>query len=270
MEIPEIGSMIREIKIRSEEIKIAEIRPWETRSPVVNLIELNPVTSQIGQPIVDVPGCVEARQSNNMKLLEDDPKGNLVLCDGSVPYFKPIQFEPEVILETPKQKIDTRLKEKPGFNTNVIDKIPKIESPTPTLSDNEVECPTQEIVYEQPIGLILDSGRKEVTGYRLEGTRCIVETKDVAIIKQAINSLPPTGAVVTTASIAMVATTSALMAKPLAEILLKIIKPVIKKVIRKIAFIQGKTVKVESVKERRDAQRDRVNAIHSLRSALKK
>lgn len=107
MEIPEIGSGIREIKIRSAEIKIAEIRPWEVRSPVVNRIGLDPITQKIGRPIVDIPGCVEARQSDNMELLEDDPKGNLTLCDGGVPYFRPIQFEPEIILQTPKPKADT-------------------------------------------------------------------------------------------------------------------------------------------------------------------
>jgi len=76
--------------------------------------------------------------------------------------------------------------------------------------------------------------------------------------------------VVTTASIAVVATTSALLAKPFADILLKVIKPTTKKIIKKIASIRGKEVKVESVKDRRDAQRDRVNAIQALRKALKK
>ena len=38
MEIPEIRSGIREINIRSAEINIAEVRPWEIRSPVVDRI----------------------------------------------------------------------------------------------------------------------------------------------------------------------------------------------------------------------------------------
>jgi len=273
MEIPEIGSGISEIKIRSEEIKIAEIkiRPWEIRSPVVNRIGLDPITNEIGRPIVEIPGCVEARQSNNMQLLEDDPKGNLTLCDGNIPYFRPIQFEPEVILQTPKPKADTRKKEEPATDTNIVKEVPKTQPPaSPPSPDSKIECPTQELLDEQPIGLIFDSGRKEVTGYRLEGKQCFVETKDVTIVEQAVNALPPTGTVVTTASIAVVATTSALMAKPFADILLRVIKPVTKKVVKKIASIRGKTVKVESVRERRDAQRDRVNAIQALRKALKK
>jgi hypothetical protein len=268
-EIPEVGIRIGEINVRSRKIKIAEIRPWEIRSPVVNRIGLDPITNQIGRPIVEIPGCVEARQSNNMELLKDDPKGNLTLCDGSIPYFRPIQFEPEVILETPKAKVDTIKKEEPIADTSIIKEIPKTPPIDPPPED-KIECPTQELLDEQPVGLIFDSGRKEVTGYRLEGRQCIVETKDVTIVEQAVNALPPTETVVTTASIAVVATTSALMAKPLADILLRVVKPVTKKVVKKIASIRGKTVKVESVEERRAAQRDRVGAIQTLKKALKK
>ena len=269
MEIPEVGIRIGEINIRSREIKIAEIRPWEIRSPVVDRIGLDPITNKIGRPIVDIPGCVEARQSNNMQLLEDDPKGNLTLCDGNIPYFRPIQFEPEVILKTPRPKADTRKKEEPVTNTDVIKEVPKTPPVTPPPED-KIECPTQELLDKQPVGLIFDGGRKEVTGYRLEGKQCIVETKDVTIVEQAVNALPPTGTVVTTASIAVVATTSALIAKPFADILLRVIKPVTKQVVKKIASIRGKTSKIESVRERRDSQRDRVNAIQTLRKALKK
>ena len=44
-----------------------------------------------------------------------------------------------------------------------------------------------------------------------------------------------------TASIAVVATTSALLAKPLADLLLKVVKPTVKKVVKKIAALRGKT-----------------------------
>ena len=269
MEIPEIGIRIGEINVRSREIKIAEIRPWEIRSPVVNRIGLDPITNKIGRPIVDIPGCVEARQSDNMQLLEDDPKGNLILCDGGIPYFRPIQFEPEVILQTPKAKTDQKKKEPEVPEPPVTPDVPNTP-PAPAPPEDNIECPTQELLDSQPVGLIFDSGRKEVTGYRLEGKQCIVETKDVTIVEQAINAIPPTGTVVTTASIAVVATTSALMAKPFADILLRAVKPITKKVIKKIASIRGKTSKIESVAERRDAQRDRVNAIQTLRKALKK
>ena len=71
--------------------------------------------------------------------------------------------------------------------------------------------------------------------------------------------------VTTTASIAVVATTSALLAKPLADLLLKVVKPTVKKVIKKIAAIRGKSVKNESVRERQGQQRQRNKAIRVLK-----
>ena len=62
--------------------------------------------------------------------------------------------------------------------------------------------------------------------------------------------LPPISTVTTTASIAVVATTSALLAKPLADLLLRLIKPTIKKLITKLNKILGKKVKVESLRVR--------------------
>jgi len=81
--------------------------------------------------------------------------------------------------------------------------------------------------------------------------------------------LPAPEAATTTAAIALVATTSALLAKPLADILLRVIKPTIKKVVKKIADIRGKETKVLSASVRRAEQRDRNQAIKQLRSALK-
>ena len=72
-----------------------------------------------------------------------------------------------------------------------------------------------------------------------------------------------------TASIAVVATTSALLAKPLADLLLKVVKPVTKKVVKKIATLRGKKPPVLSAAERKSEQRDRNRAIKILRSALK-
>ena len=47
--------------------------------------------------------------------------------------------------------------------------------------------------------------------------------------------------VATTGGIAVVATTSALLAKPLADLLLKVVKPAVKKAIGKIQKMLGKT-----------------------------
>jgi hypothetical protein len=61
--------------------------------------------------------------------------------------------------------------------------------------------------------------------------------------------------VTTTATIAIVATSTAIFAKPIADLLLKAVKPTVKKVIKKIKEKLGKKVKVESVYERQKWQR---------------
>ena len=74
--------------------------------------------------------------------------------------------------------------------------------------------------------------------------------------------------VTTTASIAVVATSSALLAKPLADLLLKAVKPAVKKVVKKIASLRGKTPPVLSAGERRAEQRQMNEAVKELRSVF--
>ena len=260
MSIPKIQISRNSIR----KIDVPDISNWLT-APTPSFFNQSPVTTQIGFPIVDIPGCVEARnnQSNN-NLPDDDPKGNFVLCDGNVPSYNPINFEPEQMIFTepaPVPKTKT-----PSSKTPEI-KPPKIPKDVTSV---KVDCPSAKQLAEEPVGFLFDSGRKKITGYRLEGNQCIRLVEDVPIPQQVINAVPPIGTVVTTAGIAAVATTSALLAKPFADLLLRVVKPVTKKVIKKIAAIRGKEVKIESVEERRVAQRDRNHAILALRRALKK
>lgn len=246
-------------------IDVPDVTNWLT-APTPSFFNQSPVTTKIGFPIVNIPGCVETRNAqNNNNLPIDDPKGNIVLCDGHVPSYNPIDFQPEQMIFTepaPVPKTKT-----PSPKTPEV-KPPKI--PKDAIPPAKVDCPSPKQLAEEPVGFLFDSGRKKITGYRLEGNQCIRLVEDVPIPQQVINAVPPIGTVVTTAGIAAVATTSALLAKPFADLLLRVVKPVTKKVIKKIASIRGKKVKVESVGERRVAQRDRNHAILALRRALKK
>ena len=111
--------------------------------------------------------------------------------------------------------------------------------------------------------------RKVVSGYKLVGNECIQITEKVPLPTQIIAGLPSPGTVMTTGGIAVVATASAIAAKPLADILLKLVKPTVKKVMKKLAKIRGKEEVFLSVEERRAQQRERTQAIRALRSALK-
>jgi len=229
-----------------------------------------PVVIDIGQPIVNVPGCVEAHETNNAKnnqVSSDDPKGTITYCDAGVPNYDPIQFEPEEMIITrpaPVPKTDTP--EKPKPKTEELPTPPAAEIP----STPEIECPTQKQLLEEPVGFIFDGGRQRVTGYELQDTQCVRLVEDVKILEQVVNAIPPAGVITTTATIAVVATTSALLAKPFADILLKVVKPTVKKVLKKVAQIRGKQLKVESVRERQVEQRLRNEAISKLKSVAAK
>ena len=57
------------------------IRVWQIQPPQSLNIQA-PVTVELGFPIINMPGCVEARKNSreNSALLTNDPKGNVVLC----------------------------------------------------------------------------------------------------------------------------------------------------------------------------------------------
>ena len=268
-EIPEIrGGSIDDIDITIKEIRINPI-PIFNSSSVNNVISVPPpVTVNIGSPIVDVPGCVEAHEVNeNNELEEDDPKGTKVFCDGQMPSFNPIQYEPEQMVFQEEQKLPVTKTDSPKPPETPEVTPPKTKAPAAATAS--IECPTKVQQKQEPVGTLVEGFRKKVIGYELIDNTCVQITEPVPLPKQIIAGLPAPGVVVTTGGIAVIATTSALMAKPLADILLKVVKPVVKKVVKKIASIRGKKPKVLSVSERVNEQRDRNRAIMELRQTLK-
>jgi hypothetical protein len=250
---------IREIQIR--ELGIQPV-PDYLMYPTQSLPVAPAVTLQIGTPIVDLPGCVEAHPDGGPQLAQDDPRGARTYCDGSVPSFNPIEYSPEEMLITKPPQADTRQPKAPPAPE--LPATPKIPPATA-----KVDCPTPAQAAKEPVGTFVEGFRKKVTEYKLIGNQCIQITEPVPLPEQIIAGLPSAGSVVTTGGIAVVATASALMAKPLADILLKVIKPTVKKVMKKIAAIRGKSVPVLSVRDRRDLQRERSHAIRVLRQTLK-
>jgi hypothetical protein len=248
---------INEIKVTGK--PIPEINIFDPAIPQVFTGYPMPVTVDIGFPVVDIPGCVETRESNDLR--EVDPRGNMVLCDGQVPSYNPPNFEPNQMLPTQRPKVDTKQPKPP--------EAPDLPIPKTPPATAKVDCPTPAQQAKEPVGTYIEGFRKKVTDYQLVGNQCIQITEPVPIPEQIIAGLPSPGAVMTTGGIAVVATASALMAKPLADILLKVIKPTVKKVMKKIAAIRGKSVPVLSVAERQDLQRERSHAIRELRKVLK-
>jgi hypothetical protein len=257
MEIPDIGA--GNIQIRK--LDIPPVMDIFNSAPTP-IPYAAPVVVNIGIPIVDVPGCVEAHEAKNKNnnLIQDDPRGILTFCDGNLPSFNPINFEPNQSLPTPAPKIDTRQSDKP--DPEIINAIPPAAPPATA----NIQCPTASQQAKEPVGTYLEGFRKKVTGYELIGNECVQLTEKVPLPEQVIAGLPQPGSVVATGSIAVIATTSALLAKPLADFLLKVVKPTVKKVMKKIATVRGKKIPVLSASERREEQRLRNQAIKTLRS----
>jgi len=256
---------IKEINISGISIPdVTIVDPSNYSSPPIPLAP--PVVVDIGVPVVDIPGCVEAHESNNKSKTvgQDDKDGLVTYCDAGIPSFNPIRYEPEQMIMTSPAPV-------PKTKTPETPKIPKTpEVKQPPAKTTEVQCPTPAQEAKEPVGTLVEGFRKKVVAYELVGNQCIQRTEKVPLPQQLVAGLPSGGMVVSTGGIAVVATTSALLAKPLADILLKVVKPTIKKVMKKIAKIRGKQMKIESVKERRAEQRLRNEAIAKLRSVQAK
>ena len=223
------------------DVFITELRPWETVVPTTYGID-PPVVIRAGTPIIDMPGCVKVHkenvrdQSRNKNLVNDDPKGNMVLCDAGMPYYEPPNYDARELTwqtVTPDQEEGDE-----GLNVDEPD-LGTPDSPgtpdTPT-TDGPIECPP---LNARRIGDRNQKGDEQVKEYKLtpDGKICETIWEPVPAVEQY---LPSVGIVTTTATIATVATASALFAKPLADLLLKAVKPAIKKAMTKIQKLLGK------------------------------
>ena len=267
------GIWVRTPKVANVEIGELADRSW-LENPPQAVPKVVPVTINAGTPIVDMPGCVKVHKENvkqrskNKMLVNDDPEGNTVLCDAGAPFYEPADYDyKDLSWETIYTETD---QEAGGIDTGGDVPAPDIDPPsppkTPPQTAEDIDCPP---ANARRIGDLNQAGTEKVTGYKLSPDKkeCITQWEVLSFTEQYLPSVP---IVSTTATIAVVATSSALLAKPLADLLLKVIKPVVKKVLAKVDKIRGKKEKVLSVRERLLAQRDRNRAVMELRKALKK
>jgi len=258
MEIPPIRTdLVPDIRVQQQPAWVTN--PPQAIPPVV------PITSQVGIPIIDMPGCVEAHdqgdKSNSIKT--DDAQGAKIFCDAGMPSFNPIQFEPEQMIITRPPAVGGT---KPGKPTPPEAKTDTPPPPSPPTAN--IECPTKVQKAQEPVGTLVEGFRKKVTGYELIDKTCVQITEPVPLPTQILAGLPSGGQVMQVGGIAVIATSSALLAKPLADILLKAVKPTVKKVMKKIATLRGKKPPILSAGERRAEQRQMNHAVKALRSVF--
>jgi len=232
-------------EVGSVQIQNVTVPNYHVHQPNVNHLT-PPVVVNIGNPIIDMPGCVKAHQDNqyhksglpvDRNLVEDDPDKAMIVCDATIPSYTPMNYEPEQL---------TIVREAP-----VPDVPPPPDTPQPDVTppeippkEEETECPAP----NQPrVGDLTQNGEERVIGHELQGTTCVVLYEPTTAVEKF---LPSTNQVSTTAAIAVVATASA-AATPL---LLRVIKPIIKKA---TDFVKKKLGKKPYVPSRNEIQANR-------------
>lgn len=236
IEIPQINLRgtynINGTLVTIPDIRQVDNRLWIQETPHAIPIAV-PITIQVGTPVIEMPGCVKVNKENakernrNKQLVNDDPKGNVVLCDGGMPYYEPPDYsssglEWQTVYGEPEEIEEGVEVEQP------VPPSPEVEAPeTPTGSKEEVPCPP---INARRIGDRNQKGDEQVKEYKLTPDGLICETvwEPVPAVEQFV---PSAGQVSTTAVIATVATASALFAKPLADLILRVVKPILKKAI---------------------------------------
>ena len=133
------------------------------RQPTVDHL-VPPVVLQIGNPIVNMPGCVKMHKDNQYHnngipidkgLVENDPDRAMTVCDAEYPSYDAMNYEPEQLIitrETPPPAVEPP----PAPPEFQADEIPETKQ--------EVPCPGP---GQLRIGDITQSGDERVIGHRL-------------------------------------------------------------------------------------------------------
>ena len=231
--------------VGSVQIQNVTVPNYHVHQPNVNHLT-PPVVVNIGNPIIDMPGCVKAHQDNqyhksglpvDRNLVEDDPDQAMIVCDATIPSYDAMNYEPE-------QLIFTREAEVPPVAPPPDTSQPDVTPPEIPPKEEETECPAP----NQPrVGDLTQDGSEKVVGHELQGTTCVVLYEPTTAVEKY---LPSTNQVSVTAAIAVVATASA-AATPL---LLRVIKPIIKKA---TDFVKKKLGKKPYIPSRNEIQANR-------------
>ena len=203
-----------------------------------------PVTTQIGFPIVEMPGCVKMHQDNkdhvtrmpfDHDLVNQDEKGSTTLCPhGEYPSYDAMEYTPEQLIiqrETPPPPVEPPPEIDP----------PEIPDTGDLGKQEDVACPGP---GQLRVGDVTQSGDERVVGHQLidNGKTCETLYEPTTPIEKFLPSINQTTSVT---ALAVVATAGA-AATPL---LIRIIRPVIKKIWTTLQKKIGKNVELPTRSE---------------------
>ena len=181
------------------------------------------VTTQIGFPIVEMPGCVKMHQDNkdhvtripfDHDLVNQDEKGSTTLCPhGEYPTYDAMDYQPEQLIitrEVPPPPVEPP-PTPPEFTPDAI----------PEAKQEDVACPGP---GQLRVGDLTQSGDERVIGHELseDGKTCVTLYEATTAVEKFI---PSANQATNTLAIAVIATAGA-TATP---IILRIVRPILKK-----------------------------------------
>ena len=181
------------------------------------------VTTQIGFPIVEMPGCVKMHQDNkdhvtrmpfDHDLVNQDEKGSTTLCPhGEYPTYDAMDYQPEQLIitrEVPPPPVEPP-PTPPEFTPDAI----------PEAKQEDIACPGP---GQLRVGDLTQSGDERVIGHELseDGKTCITLYEATTAVEKFI---PSANQATNTLAIAVIATAGA-TATP---IILRIVRPILKK-----------------------------------------
>ena len=225
---------IPRIHVKEVDIPNIYLPDWMSRQPNVDHL-VPPVVLNIGNPIVDIPGCVKMHRDNqyhnnglpiDRNLVENDPDRAMIVCDAEVPSYDAMNFEPE-------QLIITREAEVPNVRPPDVE-APEVPSTGDLGKKEEVPCPGPGNLR---VGDITQSGDERVIGHKLSDDGKVCETlyEPTTAVEKFI---PSTNQATNALAIAVIATAGA-TATP---IILRIVKPILTKIWKTIQKKTGKKV----------------------------
>ena len=149
----------------SVQIQNVTVPNYHVHEPNVNHLT-PPVVLNIGNPIIDMPGCVKAHQDNqyhksglpvDRNLVEDDPDQAMIVCDATIPSYDAMNYEPEQLIFTREAPVP------PVAPPPEVD--PPEVPPTGDLGkEEELPCPGP---GQLRVGDLTQSGDERVTGHEL-------------------------------------------------------------------------------------------------------
>ena len=238
---------IPRINVKEVDIPNIYLPDWMSRQPNVDHL-VPPVVLNIGNPIVDIPGCVKMHRDNqyhnnglpiDKNLVENDPDRAMIVCDAEVPSYDAMNYEPEQLIITREAPVPP------------VAPPPDVEPPeVPSTGDLKVEkdpdCPGPGNLR---VGDTTQTGEERVVGHQLipdpaNPTKKICQTlyEPTTIVEKFLPTISQTTNVT---ALAVVATAGA-AATPL---LIRIIRPVVKKLWTTTQKKLGKDVKRPSMAE---------------------